>query len=329
MPGFLNDIANQVLADGGAAVVLDWAMGRVFVFILILIRLSGLMLIGPVFGVALVPANVRILLALSLALVITPNVVGRASVGFDRLDTNGDGVLTAEEIPESIDGRGRRLLAASPNGITRAAFVRGPALPDSILEFGVIIAGEIAIGLALGLGTLIILSGLQFAGELIDQQTGIAIGQIFNPGFEDMDGSITSQFLYLLATTLFLVATPLNVHLKILETMIDTFQVMPPGTATLGTPAVDLLSGLVHNSLVLGIQVAAPVLAIMSVVALSMGFLGHTVPQINVLVIGFPIRVLAALLVLTISLGGIGETIINALDQTAGAMHIMLVGLER
>jgi len=328
VPPFLDDTLNRLLADGGASLLLDWAMAQVFLFTLILIRLSGLMLIGPVFGVGLVPVNVRVLLALSLAFVITPNVMGRANEGFDRLDIDGNGVLTSGEIPEGLDAR-LASVASSSDGIKKEDFVRPAGVPNSLLELAFIAAGEIAIGLSLGLGMSIILSGLQFAGEMIDQQTGIAIGQIFNPGFEEMDGSITSQFLYMLGTTLLLVATPTNVHLQILETLIDTFLVMPPGTAAAGTPIVDLLSGLVHNSLALGIQIAAPVLAVMSLVGVAMGFLGHTVPQINVLVVGFPIRVLAALIVLVVSLGGIGESIVSSLDATAGSLHGVLVGLER
>ena len=53
---------------------------------------------------------------------------------------------------------------------------------------------------------------------------------------------------------------------------------------------------------VLAVQVAAPVLATMALVSLAMGFLGHTVPQVNVLVVGFPVRALVNLTVLAGSL---------------------------
>jgi flagellar biosynthetic protein FliR len=51
-----------------------------------------------------------------------------------------------------------------------------------------------------------------------------------------------------------------------------------------------------------------------------MGFLGHSVPQINVLVIGFPIRVLVSLLVLTASLSGIARTVVDLVPSTIDAL---------
>src|SRR5262245_56908239 len=51
------------------------------------------------------------------------------------------------------------------------------SLPD-YLWLGIV---ELALGLALGMGMTIILSALQMAGNLIDQQLGLALGQVFNP----------------------------------------------------------------------------------------------------------------------------------------------------
>ena len=75
--------------------------------------------------------------------------------------------------------------------------------------------------------------------------------------------------------------------------------------------AIDLLRDLVHQSLVLGLQIAAPLMAAMSLVALTMGFLGHSVPQINVLVIGFPVRALMSLTVLMASLSGVARLVVD------------------
>jgi flagellar biosynthetic protein FliR len=92
------------------------------------------------------------------------------------------------------------------------------------------------------------------------------------------------------------------------------------GEAFVSLPLIDLLRDLVHQSLILGVQVAAPLLASMSLVALTMGFLGHSVPQINVLVVGFPIRAAVSLLVLTSSLTGITRTVIDIVPATIDAL---------
>ena len=92
------------------------------------------------------------------------------------------------------------------------------------------------------------------------------------------------------------------------------------GEAFVNIAVIDLLRDLVHQSLVLGVQVAAPLLASMSLVALTMGFLGHSVPQINVLVVGFPIRAAVSLLVLTASLSGLARSVIDLVPATIDAL---------
>jgi len=82
----------------------------------------------------------------------------------------------------------------------------------------------------------------------------------------------------------------------------------------------------VHQSLVLGVQVAAPLLAAMSLVALTMGFLGHSIPQINVLVIGFPIRVVVSLCVLAMSLSGAARALVDAVPTAIDALYHALAG---
>ena len=97
--------------------------------------------------------------------------------------------------------------------------------------------------------------------------------------------------------------------------LVETFQTLPIGEATVSVSAVELLRDLVHQSLVLAVQVAAPLLATMSLVALAMGFLGHTVPQINVLVVGFPIRALTNLLVLSLSMSGVARAVVDVVPK--------------
>ena len=180
-------------------------------------------------------------------------------------------------------------------------------------------------GFALGLGMLTILSGLEIAGELIDQQTGVSLGQVANPSL-NITGSATSQFLFLFATTILLVMRPTGYHLAMLSALVETFRTLPLGEAFVTTSAIDLLRDLVHQSFVLGLQVAAPLMAAMSLVALTMGFLGHSVPQIHVLVIGFPVRVLMSLMVLVASLSGVARHVVDIVPRVIDALQQALTG---
>jgi flagellar biosynthetic protein FliR len=128
------------------------------------------------------------------------------------------------------------------------------------------------------------------------------------------------------AATVLLVMQPTGYHLTMLSALVETFRSIPLGEAFVTTEAIDLLRDLVHQSLVLGIQIAAPLMAAMSLVALTMGFLGHSVPQINVLVVGFPVRALMSLTVLMASLSGVARLVVDVVPRVIDALHHALAG---
>ena len=139
---------------------------------------------------------------------------------------------------------------------------------------------------------------------------------------------MTGQFLFMFGTVLLLVMEPINGHLLLVGSLVETFQTLPVGEATISVSTVDLLSTLVHQSLVLGIRVAAPMLGVMSLVALTMGFLGHSVPQLNVLVIGFPVRASISLIVLALMLTATADIVVATVPETIDALRRNLTGLE-
>lgn len=310
--------------------MLEAAVGQFYQFTLVVVRMSGLMVIGPFFGQPVVPANLRVLLVIALSLLITPALPRHSLVGFEKLDVNADKRLSRDELPEELQPRFDRLVAERNRlpdaGLSLREFAFSARMPASIFGYAWIAVGEFSLGLVLGLGVMIFLSGLQLAGELVDQQTGIALGEVFNPGL-DTTSSISGQTFLLLGTTLLLLLEPLNGHLLMVSALVETFQTLPVGEAWVTTSAIDLVRDLVHQSLVLAIQVAAPVLATISLVSLTMGFLGHTVPQVNVLVVGFPIRAMINLCVLALTMSGAArifvDTVPQIIDQLRAAITLL------
>jgi flagellar biosynthetic protein FliR len=136
----------------------------------------------------------------------------------------------------------------------------------------------------------------------------------------NITGSVTGQFLFQFAVTVLLVLQPTGYHLQMISAIVSTFQTLPLGEAFVSLPTIDLLRDLIHQSLVLGVQVGAPFLAAMSLVALTMGFLGHSVPQINVLIVGFPVRASISLLILIASLSGIARAAVDLVPTTIDAI---------
>ena len=331
MDALIDPLLAPLTAEPAGRALLGAAMTQLVGFTLVLLRIAGLMTLGPLWGNRTIPMQARALLALGLAALLTPTLPSAAVVGFGRLDADADGRVAAEEVPARLRPRFERRLAdlgrAAGGSLRPLEWLGPPTLPVSVLDYAATAVVEFALGLALGLGVATLLSGLQLAGELIDQQTGIALAEVFNPGYEELDGGATGRFLFLFGTAVFLTLPPLDGHLLVFAALVETFQTLPVGEATVSPDLVHLLSSLVHASLVLGLQVAAPILAAMSLVALAMGMLGHTVPQVNVLVIGFPIRAMVNMGLLALTFSGAAETLILTLTDGIDTLRQTLTAL--
>ncbi len=288
--------------------VLSQAEMGVVAFLLIVTRLTGLFLVGPVLGHPATPIQIRVFLVIAVSLVLTPAILG-TSTGktLARYDGNEDGVIAVEEVPEGLVPEFARLRrdeklrpdAAFPVSQLPTGF---PA-PTSVVDLVRQMAGELLIGLGLGLGVLIWMSAMQFAGYLVDQQTGVSLGEVFNPEL-DANSSISGELLYWLGTAVFLLAGGLGLAMR---TLVDSYAQLPLGYALVPDATYDVLIKLAGQSFVLVLQIAAPVLTTTAIVGLAMGLMSHTVPQLNVLIIGFPVRTLTGMLVLMVALARMTE----------------------
>lgn len=329
MDALLNDMSIDKLAELVQRQVLDSALLSFYAFTLVFARMSGLMIIGPLFGQSFVPPNIRIFLVLTLSLLITPTLHDQSRRGFEHLDVNNDNRLSRAEIPdELLDTIESREISADDAelSISFPEYAGRAVLPASLFHYGWTLVKELALGGVLGLGVLTIISGLQLAGEMIDQQTGTSLGEVFSPGL-DIAGSISGQLLFLLGVAAFLVMKPISGHLMMLSALIDTFQTLPIGQASVSTDVAQLLVDIIRQSFILAVKVAAPLLAVMSLVALSLGFLGHTVPQINLLVVGFPIRVMVSLFVLAATIPVVGSVVTGTAPELIERLRLVLSGL--
>jgi flagellar biosynthesis protein FliR len=208
--------------------------------------------------------------------------------------------------------------------VALADFTRPLPAPASVVDFAVLVGCEFVLGFALGLGVHLVIVGLQLAGQIVDTQSGMNLGEIFNPDFGG-SGSQTSQLMFWYATALFLLLEPLGGHLQLISLFVRSFDALPVGSAFLAESTGDLLLTLIQQSMVLGLRVAAPLLVVMSLVDLSLGILGHSVPQINLQALGFALRAFVGFLMLILLFSGIVDLLVVAVVDTFELMSIRLL----
>lgn len=152
---------------------------------------------------------------------------------------------------------------------------------------------EVAIGLLLGLVVILIFSIVNFAGHYVDTPIGFGMASIYDPA---VGGQVPvfSQFYYVMAALIFL---GLDAHLWLIQAIQYSFQVIPFGGIIQLEPAFWLIMDLVKQIFIIGVQIALPITATILLTDIGLGIVIRAVPQINVFVLGFPIKILVGLVV--------------------------------
>jgi len=237
------------------------------VFLLVASRLGGLIMFQPVIGGYGIPANVRMLVVLGLAAMVTPCV---------------------------------HLSAAAPMHAAAIVFAMG---------------SELLLGVLMGLVVRMCFLGLQLGGQVVAQESGLAFGRVADPSTGAQQSIISNLYLQL-GVVVFLIV---GGHRVLMSVALDTFNTIPllgdQGTFTHGV-------GLLFDALLLGgeiaIRIAAPVILTLFLVNAAMGFISRTVPQLNILTVGFSLKGLIAFVLMAISLPAAFEAFTDALEMTVG-----------
>jgi flagellar biosynthetic protein FliR len=156
------------------------------------------------------------------------------------------------------------------------------------------VGAELMIGLIIGFGANLPLIGMQVSGRIVDQQIGLGIGGVFNPDLDDESG-VVGEFYFVSALAVFLL---LGGHRVLLSTLVDSFGRVPLTGFTADGHMLDLLVGLLASMFDLALRVAGPLLCLVFLGTVAMGFIARTVPQMNILSVGFPVRILIGMIVI-------------------------------
>lgn len=205
----------------------------------------------------------------------------------------------------TIPVRVRALLAVTLSLLVMPLYTHvGYVEPWNLLAFTGVLFNEVLVGLLLGLGMQVLLGGVQVAGQLVSQLSGLSLAEISSPTFED-GSSVFGELIQYLTLALFVAV---GGHRLVVGALLDTFQWAPPGHAMYGEQFTDVLLGLLTQSFHLGIRAAAPISIALLLSTLMLGLVSRTLPQINVIAVGFGLNSLLTIGALMLTLGIIAWT---------------------
>lgn len=183
-------------------------------------------------------------------------------------------------------------------------------------DYFMLILKEAAVGLFIGFIAYMILASIQAAGSLIDFQMGFAIANVIDPQ-TGVQTPLVGQYLYMFSLLLLLAA---DGHHMLLNGIFYSYQFIPLDQASFGFANPGLVEYVVKSFAMLfliAFQMAVPVVAVLFLVDVALGIVARTVPQMNVFVVGFPIKIGVSFIVIFIVIGVIFG-VIQQLFETMG-----------
>lgn len=203
----------------------------------------------------------------------------------------------------------------------------GAAQPvyGGMVEFGMLCVKELLFGLVLGYTLTLFFSIVQVSGLYVDMQMGFGMVNVL-----DMQSQMSVPVIgNLMNIVLLITFFSVNGHLKLIYILNSTFAQIPVGTVAIN-PAIGMTALEVYSlAFLLVVHVALPMIASGLMGEVVMGFIIRAVPQVNVFVVGIPLKIMIGFLMLLIVLPvyvGFTNVIFDRMFESINTMMLRLAG---
>lgn len=225
---------------------------KIDIFILVLVRMSGIFVVAPIFGAKNLPNYMKIGFAAVTSLIVASTINTTAQVFYN----------------------------------------------NSLLAYSVTVFKEFVVGLLIGFIAYLIFTAIYMAGEIIDVQMGFSVVNTMDP-MNNIQVPMTGNFYYILSLLIFLM---IDGHYMLLSAVFKSYDILPLGKAVISQEVVNTIVSLIGDIFVIGFKIAAPIVLAVLITDIGLGLLTKTIPQLNIFVVGLPMKIFIGLLVMFITI---------------------------
>ncbi len=183
----------------------------------------------------------------------------------------------------------------------------------TILVYALLIIKEFLVGLSIGFIAYISYNAIYIAGEIIDMQIGFGMVSVLDP-VNNIQVPVTSNIYFIISMLLFLA---INGHHMLIRALFDSFATLPIGTVVFDASLADGLMRIFSAIFSTGFKIAAPVIAATFMCEIALGTISRMVPQLNIFVVGMPLKIVVGLVVLLFTI----PIFMNVMEALFGTMQ--------
>jgi len=197
-----------------------------------------------------------------------------------------------------------------------------PEVPQDIVQYGLIAIGEGLIGATIGICITISFSVYQLAGQYFTVQMGLGASEVFDP-MSQISLPLMGQYLYLVAIMVFLaIKGPLIIIYELYYSYgLVTIESLTNGVI-INSPYG--IVGIFSSMFLVALRISLPIVASPLLVSISMGLLAKAAPQMNLLMIGFPISIGVSFAIIILLLPLFVEFVDNYMNETFNSLYLLM-----
>lgn len=176
--------------------------------------------------------------------------------------------------------------------------IKIPVMPEEILSYGFLVAQQVLIGILFGFVSFVFFSAIQLASQFMDLQMGFGLANVIDP-VSNIQQALIGQIQFLM-TILFFIT--MNGHHLLLVALQKSFQIIPlDGMAFSVNKLMPFIITLFSSLFETALKLCLPVLSAIFLADVALGFLARMMPQMNILVMGFPVKIFVGLVGVSLS----------------------------
>ncbi len=186
---------------------------------------------------------------------------------------------------------------------------------EDIVGFALVLIKEIIVGFIIGYSMIIYFQIYNWAGQLLSNQGGLSMSTFYDPSI-GAQIPLLGKFLTLCFSAVFVLSGGYH---WFITALVKTFEYIPVGEAIFNP---ELLTNSIIDAVSIffetGFRLALPIVGVIFLIDMGLGILARAAPQMNMFVIGFPIKLMilmTLLILITQILPGYNNLIIELITD--------------
>jgi flagellar biosynthetic protein FliR len=202
----------------------------------------------------------------------------------------------------------------------------GYLVPDNVVHYALVVLGEALIGIIIGFFLTVVYASFQVAGQFFSLQMGFGASEVFDP-LAQIEIPLLGQFFNLVAMLVFVTAGGFQ---KIMMAGVSgSFKAIKAINIVIGKERIlHVFMGSLGKLFESALMISFPILGTLFIISVSVGLLAKAAPQMNLLMMGFPIAIGAAFLILFATIPFLMEAFSRILDAGFEGITRLMLGMR-